>query len=267
MVKPAAPEIDPTFNSDEIIRASFVEKAAIMQRPLFVVLHHSQGIPIALVENKTNFVQTKAVLFIHLFVSLTAGCIWCPLCALHLSVTEFSKHVHPEEGEDEEDLLDELSRTKKTYKVLPYRIDNEELGPNVLNTWKTFAKRYSEFKQAQNKKEAERKKVEEKEIEKKEVEKVLVSRDMNTTAGMNNLTKPLAPVEKSAQRLSEEFEDWDSKENERFLISNERLESDQVCEVKEARPGGDLNETCEQVHYFMEQKEDLLLSEDESDVS
>jgi len=158
---PAAPPIkkfrqapETTFTRDEIYKASFLEKLEIMKLKPYVALYHSQGIPIALVENKTNFIQTKAVLFLHLFVSLSAGCIWCPLCADHLSITEFSRHVHPEEGDDEEEDLPAMTnneaKAEKTYKVLPYRIDNsQELSSDVLATWKAFAKRFSEFKQAQ----------------------------------------------------------------------------------------------------------------------
>lgn len=243
---------EPPFTKADIQPASFIEKSEILQRKAYVVLHHSQGIPIALVENKTNFITTKAVLFIHLFMSLSSGCIWCPLCEFHLSVTEFSKHVHSEEGDDDE--VD----TKKTYKVLPYRIDNtQELSPHVLGTWKTFAKRYSEFKQVQ----VEKGKAKVPVIKKPELEtkKVLVVKDMNKVKDVEVVAVKEAviiPVPIVMKKI--EFSDWEYKENDQFLISKERLANDIVYEVETERPS--------EVHYFMEQQDDMNLSEDESDV-
>jgi len=233
-----------------------------------VLLYHSQGIPIALVENNTNFIQTKAVLFLHLFVSLSVGCIWCPLCATHLSVTEFSRHVHPEEGEDdEEDQPSEDSefKAKKTYKILPYRIDGQELSSDVLVGWKTFARRFSEFKQAQINK-ASSAVVSQVMVKKNQeinehasilkAENKNIPNESNTSSSLP-VTLPLSP--RSLQNV-EKFNDWDYEHNERFFISGDRLATDKVFEIETEK-------LDEEIHYFMEQQEDLLLSEDESDVS
>merc|ERR1712127_331041 len=105
-----------------------------MNNQPYVVINHSHPMPIALVEDKTNIVQTKAVLFIHLFKSLSSQCIGCPLCKSFLTISEFSKHVHlDEEAEDENELesIEEIS--KKSYKILPYRMNNTaELSENDL---------------------------------------------------------------------------------------------------------------------------------------
>ncbi len=80
------------------------EKLAILkgQQPS-VIINHSRPFPIALVEDKTNVVYTKALLFLHLFKSYSSQCINCPWCKRFLSVGEFSKHVHLDEIEDSED--------------------------------------------------------------------------------------------------------------------------------------------------------------------
>lgn len=261
-----APET--TFTRDDIYKASFLEKHEIIKLKPYVALYHSQGIPIALVENKTNFIQTKAVLFLHLFVSLSAGCIWCPLCVNHLSITEFSRHVHPEEGDDEEEDLPAMeTKAQKTYKVLPYRIDNsQELSSDVLVTWKAFAKRFSEFKQThvdklvtsavvekKQKEVSERSSQETKEPAKFQAEKV-ANKKMDSE-NSPPLSPPLSP---QSMRNLEKFNDWDYEDDERFLITSDRIAGDQVYEVQTDRPQ-------EEIHYFMEQQEDLLLSEDESD--
>jgi len=261
-----APE--PTFTREDIYQASFIEKAEVLKRKPFVILHHSQGIPIALVENKTNFIQTKAVLFLHLFVSLSVGCIWCPLCATHLSITEFSRHVHPEEGEDEEEDGPAVEATaKKTYKVLPYRMDGEELSSNVLSTWKAFAKRFAEFKQAQIERassaqadpgvENKQKLIGENTSSQKVERSNTHAKTVNNAESSPPLSPPLSP---QSMRNLERFNDWDYEHNEQFLITDERLAADQVYEVQTEKPE-------DEIHYFMEQKEDLFLSEDESEVS
>ncbi len=259
---------DHIILQSDIIKASFLEKHEILKQKISVVLYHSQGIPIALVENNTNFIQTKAVLFLHLFVSLSVGCIWCPLCATHLSVTEFSRHVHPEEGEDdEEDQPSEDSefKAKKTYKILPYRIDGQELSSDVLVGWKTFARRFSEFKQAQINK-ASSAVVSQVMVKKNQeinehasilkAENKNIPNESNTSSSLP-VTLPLSP--RSLQNV-EKFNDWDYEHNERFFISGDRLATDKVFEIETEK-------LDEEIHYFMEQQEDLLLSEDESDVS
>lgn len=59
--------------------------------------------PIALVEDKTNIVHTKALLLIHLYRSYSSPCIICVLCKQFFSINEFSKHFHL----SDEDLLDD----------------------------------------------------------------------------------------------------------------------------------------------------------------
>ena len=71
-----APE--PTFTREDIYQASFLEKAEILKRKSSVILHHSQGIPIALVENKTNFIQTVKKMLLYITVMRFKLSILCP---------------------------------------------------------------------------------------------------------------------------------------------------------------------------------------------
>lgn len=241
---------DIAFQPSEIVRSTLFEKMDIINNQPCVLINHSVPMPVALVEDKTNIVQTKAVLFIHLFQSISSPCIGCPLCKKFLTISEFSKHVHLDE--DEEDDENEVINSKKSYKILPYRINNEsELSETDLSTWKLFGKRYNDFKRAQPN-------VSENKTEKTdalpEKKAVLSEQSPNENATIKSVIEKL-----NLKKI--EFNDWDYKENQNYLLSKERFDSEQVYVVN-----NNLVEN-ENTHYFMENKEDLFLSEDETEVS
>ncbi len=116
-------------------------------------------------------------------------------------------------------------------------------------TWKTFSKRFATFKQKQLAM-----------LEQKNSDTTRITDKFLVTACKTANEK----AENSLANLNKiEFDDWDYKENERFLINQDRIESDQIYEVKHDENN---NQVCaKQVHYFYEQEEDLLLSEDEDE--
>lgn len=91
------------FELDEIVFKTVEEKLSIAKNLPSVVLNRSKPFPIALVEDKTNVVYTKALLFLHLFKSYSAPCINCPWCNRFLSVGEFSKHIHLDDMDDDDE--------------------------------------------------------------------------------------------------------------------------------------------------------------------
>lgn len=145
-----------------------------------VKITHSIPFPIALVEDKTNIVHTKALLLIHLYKSYSSPCIICVLCKRFFSINEFSKHFHLSDEDllDEEDADDDANNNddecnprkhrdknaftqaeweqirerrlgslkKKSYKILPYCLNkNNELNEDQLKIWKIFGERYIVF--------------------------------------------------------------------------------------------------------------------------
>ena len=110
LVKKFVKETLQDFNRNEIIESTYNEKLSAFQSRPIVLIEKSQPLPICLVEDKTNIVCTKALLFIHLFQTFSAQCIGCPLCKIYLNITEFSKHIH--QNEDDED--DESDSEKKS---------------------------------------------------------------------------------------------------------------------------------------------------------
>ena len=133
------------FYLSDIVRYNFSDKVNIMLNPPNVILTTTKPFPIALVEDKTNIICTKALIHMHLFQSYGSQCINCLMCNNFLTIAEFSKHLHRAEDDDDED-FNEL--TKKSFKVLPYRVNkNEELSEADLDVWRTFGKRYARFKQ------------------------------------------------------------------------------------------------------------------------
>lgn len=238
---------DNLFSKEELMKSTIVEKHQILNNQPVVIMEHSKPFPIALVESETNIVETKAVLFLHLFQSLSSPCIGCPECSDFLTCSEFSKHIHIDEDDDEGFTELKKPKAQKSYKILPYRMNgDEELSENDMKIWRQFGKRCAQFKHDKQKAQAETKKA------------ILVPRDINNNNNAvlkcktNTTESPITSIENM-------FEDWDSKENEFFLISRERFDYDQICTVK-------YHKVCkENVHYFMDEKEDLLLSEDESE--
>ena len=236
---------DKPFLESEIVKITAEEAVFIMSNQPTAVLNHSLPLHIALVEDQTNIVCTKAVLFIHLFKSFDSPCIGCPLCKSFLTTTEFSKHIHPDEDEEGDD--DDQSHTK-SYKILPYNQD--KLSESDLSTWKLFGKRFGMFKQ---------RKQQMLPVIKKLVPVEVKTSLLNSSLGNNtNENKKGAIVENKLKKI--EFDDWDYKENQTYLLDHERFESDQLIVVE--TPGHD-----NQVHYFYEQEENLVLSEDEDDTT
>jgi hypothetical protein len=133
-----------------------------------VMLRHSIPFPVALVEDKTNVVFTKALLFLHLFQSYSSPCIMCVLCKQFHSVGTFSKHLHIEDiesssgSESETESVDSqlaLKRKKlellkkRTFKILPYFIGanystrNLKLSEQQIKSWKMFTEKFLLYKQ------------------------------------------------------------------------------------------------------------------------
>lgn len=251
-------ERESTILPGELVKSTLMEKHNILNNQPSVQMEHSEPFPIALVENETNIVETKALLFLHLFQSLSCPCIGCPACHSYMTCAEFSKHVHKDE--DEPDVLIE---SEKSYKILPYRMDDEELSDEALNTWKIFGKRYAEFKQRQTQvvlEPPEQAQTSTPTNCSNEKQSVLTNRDLNNNYIESN---EVGVTKKVSRQLSDpvEFSEWDYKENDTYHISESRLLSDQVCVVECERDHQKIRDT--EIHYFMEKKEDLLLSEDE----
>jgi hypothetical protein len=144
------------------------QKIQIVMNQPKVMISYSKPFPIALVEDKTNIVCTKASLFIHLFQTYSAHCIVCNICHVYMSIADFSKHFHASDDDDEDDSKTDDSESSsdtdsensttlegkntkkkkkklKTYKILPYRNNAEELSSEDIKTWKIFGKRFNFF--------------------------------------------------------------------------------------------------------------------------
>lgn len=255
---------EATFFKSDIVRATLLQKHEILNSQPAVVINHSKPFPIALVEDKTNIVETKAILFIHLFQTFKSPCIGCPLCKNFMTCTEFSKHIHLDEEDEEVQLIEnmKLDKTTKSYKILPYRMDSEELSEEALSTWKIFTKRYSAFKQQQSKQEVQKSLTNPNYMN--DIKKSIVEdRDMNNNILQSKNLNLDNEFEQSKKHIINnnkkiEFNDWDHKENENYLINRDRLEYDQLVVIE-----NQIENIEKPVHYFMEEKEDLLLSEDE----
>jgi hypothetical protein len=164
-------EIVSEFTADDIA-ANSEELSRDVRQPR-VLLKHSIPFPVALVEEKTNVVFTKALLFLHLFQSYAAPCIMCVLCKEFHSVGTFSKHLHLEdiESSSDEDEYEpavnvesneaklgpkkrrlELLR-KRTFKILPYFIGanyssrNFRLNEQQIKSWKLFTGKFASFRE------------------------------------------------------------------------------------------------------------------------
>lgn len=77
------------FDKHELIEKSdYLMHKLVNQEPK-ISLNHSIPFPIALVEDKTNIVHTKALLLIHLYQSYSSPCIICVLCKNFLVLENF----------------------------------------------------------------------------------------------------------------------------------------------------------------------------------
>lgn len=165
------------FEPSDLVEKDDELVAHILKNQPRVKITHSIPFPIALVEDKTNIVHTKALLLIHLYKSFSSPCIICVLCKCFFSINDFSKHFHLSEEDlfDEDDEEDEETHgnitddskpidaqkkthvnlnleqrrekklaelRKKSFKILPYCLNkNNELNEDQLKIWKIFGER------------------------------------------------------------------------------------------------------------------------------
>jgi hypothetical protein len=210
---PPQPPAQIKFERSDLVSCSIDDKISIMKEQPFILIKQSKPFPIALVEDKTNVVYTKALLFLHLFKSYSSQCIYCPWCRLFLSVGEFSKHLHLEDLDEEEDEEDETSTScsdlsnddehdedrhkfkkkqlkklnklkQKSFKILPYCTNlqqdgDDKLSESDIKTWKTFGSRFAQFKSIRN------------EQQKKEKELALLIRKQDDSSNHNKDKKYL----------------------------------------------------------------------------
>lgn len=164
------------FEPSDLVEKDDELVAHILKNQPRVKITHSIPFPIALVEDKTNIVHTKALLLIHLYKSFSSPCIICVLCKCFFSINDFSKHFHlsEEDLEDDEEEDEETHENitdgskpidaqkkphanlnleqrrekklaelrKKSFKILPYCLNkNNELNEDQLKIWKIFGER------------------------------------------------------------------------------------------------------------------------------
>ena len=257
-VKPI--EIEPeviSFDVDEIVPQTIEEKISIACKQPLVKINHSQPFPIALVEETTNVVFSKAVLLNHLYQSYSSPCILCPMCRKFLSVAEFSKHLHLAHEESEENV------SNKSFNILPYRTKSA-VTEYDMSTWKLFGKRYTEFKKERLLK-RERQRTSQK-ISSKNRNK---ENDGNSNKENNDYLKAIKSL------------NWNyvSKDKSVFIINKILLENDQIVNLNSDGLSSDniLNETAHSIKADElsksktvnkgEEEEDLVLSEDEDNVN
>lgn len=226
------------FEPTELVEKTDHLLNQMSRQQIRISVNHSVPFPIALVEDKTNIVHTKALLMIHLYQSYSSPCIICVLCKQFFSIPDFSKHFHI--GEDDldtessdEDLdqnsfhnfLSELDQKKekklkklrkKSYKILPYFLNqNNELNENQLKTWKLFSGKFASFKSSRQKKVDEHKELEMKKAAEEQARKRM------------KLARP-----KSKRKPDPELCNWDfisdEKEDKYFFLNRNRLECEKI---------------------------------------
>jgi hypothetical protein len=155
------------FHLTDIVYHTNAEKLHILSKQPSVLVNHSKPFPIALVEEGTNVVYTKALLINHLFLSYTSPCILCPLCKKFLNVYDFTRHLHDIDVDNNDaarldpmsdDDYDEDHATSrrayinsilshKKFSILPYQTANNPLTEADMSVWKHFAQSYMLYKQ------------------------------------------------------------------------------------------------------------------------
>lgn len=238
------------FNTNDLIQSSYEDKVNALQTRPIVLVEHSTPFPICLVEDKTNIVATKAVLLIHLFQSLAAQCIGCPVCRSFMNISEFSKHIHPdfedEESDDENKKIkrnesdseqEDSNETKavKSYKILPYTSGNE-LNESDIKIWKLFGQRFSEFKK------------------KKPIIESITAKKIE-----------IKPKEEIKPQKCE-FNDWEyvNTTNDVYMLTEDKIDSDQIVYLN--KNGDNLDANMRVFGFNENQSDDLNLSESEDDV-
>ncbi|RMZ93780.1 hypothetical protein BpHYR1_044467 [Brachionus plicatilis] len=273
------------FDRSELVQKSDALLDQISEHQVKICVNHSVPFPIALVEDKTNIVHTKALLMIHLYQSYSSPCIICVLCKQFFSIPAFSKHFHIGEDElDTESSGDELDQgsfhtflsqleqkkdkklnklRKKSYKILPYFLNqNNELNEHQLRTWRTFSGKFSAFKSARQKKSDEQKELE---MDKEKRKRARMARP------------------KSKRQPDPELSNWDfisdEKEDKYYFVHRQRLECEKiVCLEKSGRHLSDMDTDSdhdvsavskqagpEQKQWSKSNEPDLSLSENEDD--
>lgn len=273
-----SPKLETKFSSSEVVHASNEEKLKIYESQPLVLIEHSRPFPICLVEDKTDIVCTKAVLFIHLFQTYTAPCIGCPLCKSYLNITEFSKHIHPEDDEsDDDDDDDGRKRTRddfddsgdvspkpaKSYKILPYCLSGD-LSEADLKIWKLFSQRVSLFKQTANKLKSH--------VNSKQ-QKVEVEKEEEEERSINNKENIEPPKNKTPAKENQEFNRWDyvNTTDKLYVLTDHSINSDQIVYLN--KNGDNYNKDVinnnvgRQNGYKRQLSDDLNLSEDEEEAN
>jgi hypothetical protein len=227
--------LEPFFKSD-IQYKGFEEKARVLNNPPRVMLDN-QTLALALCENGTGIIRSKAFLHFHLYISNSTPCIYCPLCNKYLSVSDFSKHIHVtiDDIDDPFD-ADEQKAAKKIlennkFSILPYSVSGE-FSKFQLDIWQSFSKKYVIFRNKSKKVEPPQK--EEKNSNSKTVE--VNSND----ASVNKISKKYALF--STALSDDEFESESTND----------VGEKQVSRIKSAN-----------LVDFRSLKEDILLSEEE----
>jgi hypothetical protein len=254
--KPVEPEPEViNFDSEEIIPQTIEEKMQIACKQPVCKIAHSKPFPIALVEEKTSVVYSKALLLNHLYLSYASPCILCPLCRKFLTVTEFTKHIHTNhENENEDD-----KSSNKSFNILPYRTKSQ-ITEYDKSTWRLFSKRFAEYKRDRLLK-RERQRIKQK-ISNKNRNK---ENDVENSSNNNNNNKQENDYLKSIKSLN-----WNyvSKDKSVFIINKTLLENDQIVNLNPNGLSCDINITDTQSSSIKNDNkinEDLVLSEDEEE--
>lgn len=272
-------EILLPFDKTELVAKCDLNFLEHIKQPK-VSLNHSIPFPIALVEDKTNIVHTKALLLIHLYQSYSSPCIICVLCKNFFSIGEFSKHFHiSEEDLDEDDDEDEepesenehfgsyldiierkkqkklFNLKKKSYKILPYCLNqNNELNEDQLKIWKLFSEKFTQYKlKRQNALQAKEKQ--------KEINKA------------KKKLKPKSKINNGELMNWDYLTDSDDLNEKRYYLNEERLDNEKIVYLD--KNGSSLTDNEEEKPKKIEiervvrkariEEPDLSLSEDESD--
>ena len=141
--------LEPFFKCD-LHYKGFEEKVKILLNAPKTVIEMT-NLGLALCEEGSNVIRSKAILHFHLFISNTTPCIFCPYCNIYLSVNEFSKHIHVTIDDiddpfdaDEKKAANKILNDHK-FNILPYAV-NGELNKFELEIWEAFSQKYLLYK-------------------------------------------------------------------------------------------------------------------------
>lgn len=253
--KPVEPEPEViNFDSEEIIPQKIEEKMQIACKQPVCKIAHSKPFPIALVEEQTSVVFSKALLLNHLYLSYASPCILCPLCRKFLTVTEFTKHIHVNH-EDEED-----KSSNKSFNILPYRTKSQ-ITEYDKSTWRLFSKRFAEYKR-------DRLLKRERQRTKQKISNKNRNKQNDVENSNNNNNKQENDYLKSIKSLN-----WNyvSKDKSVFIINKTLLENDQIVNLNpnglscEINKSDTLLSSNQSIKIDNKINEDLVLSEDEEE--